>query len=219
MTELTPGAWAVLFGLGAFHGVNPAMGWLFAVARGLQEKSARAVWGALGPLAAGHFLAVAAAVGAAIAFGAFVPARLLRWPVAALLIGLGIRRLVRHRHPRYRGMRVGGWQLTVWSFLMATIHGAGLMVMPLFLGRPEGLAAGVPHLDAHGTAIVSEGMGIWVGLLGTTLHAASYLLVTAVLASVVYERLGVGLLRRAWINLDVIWASALIVTGVFTLFV
>src|SRR5215472_14250526 len=120
--------------LGAFHGINPGMGWLFAVALGMQERQQRAVWRALIPLTLGHGLAIGAVVLIAVAAGVVVPAVSLKLPVAVTLGALGVWRLVRHSHLTGGGMRVGMWGLTAWSFLMATCHGAGLMVLPVFLG-------------------------------------------------------------------------------------
>ncbi len=208
--------WALLFGLGAFHGINPAMGWLFAVARGLQEGSRRAAWGTVTPLAVGHFAAIGAAIAVVLLAGELISGEILRWPLAALLIGLGSYQLVRHRNPRYRGMRVGAWQLAVWSFLMASIHGAGLMVIPLFLSStaagygPEAMSVPMGH-PTWGNALV--------GLGATLVHGAGYLFVTALVAAIVYEKVGVGVLRKAWINLHLVWAVALIVTGGLTLLV
>ena len=125
--------WVGLLLLGAGHGINPAMGWLFAVALGLQEQRRRAVWRALAPLALGHALAIAVAVALAAALGAVLPIRSIQWIVAAALLSLGIFRLVRHRHLRWGGMRVGQRDLAVWSFLVASAHGAGLMALPLVL--------------------------------------------------------------------------------------
>ena len=168
--------WALLFGLGAFHGINPAMGWLFAVARGLQEGSRRAAWGTMAPLAAGHFAAIAAAVAVALLAGQIITGEILRWPLAALLIGLGSYQLVRHRNPRYRGMRVGPWQLAVWSFLMASMHGAGLMVIPLFLSPtpteygPEALIAAAGALTwTNGLRSIN-----WCGLTRSACHNTAY---------------------------------------------
>ena len=195
--------------LGAFHGINPGMGWLFAVALGMQERRRRAVLRALLPLGAGHALAVAGAIGAALAIGAAIPLADLRWPIAAMLIGLGVARFFRHRHPRWVGMRVGMGGLTVWSFLMATAHGAGLMVVPVFVGMS--MAGGHMH---HVPAAAGAHAG--TALLATGLHAVSYLAVSAFIALLVFEKVGVGILRRAWFNLDVIWAGALVATGVMT---
>jgi hypothetical protein len=200
---------AMLLALGAFHGLTPAMGWLFAVALGMQERRRRAVIRALLPLAAGHALAVGAAVAAALAVGAVMPTAELRWVVAGILGALGITRFIRHSHPRWAGMRVGMAGLTVWSFLMATAHGAGLMVVPIFVSMA--MADGGEH--AHHLA---PGISAGAALLATGLHAAGYLVVTALLALLVFEKLGVGVLRRAWFNVDLIWAWALLATGALT---
>ena len=205
-------SWAIVMGLGAFHGVNPGMGWLFAVALGMQERRRGAVLWALVPLAVGHALAVAAAVGVALLAGVVVPLDALRWGVAGVLVWLGAMRFVRHRHPRWAGMRVGMTKLTIWSFLMATAHGAGLMVVPVVVGLS--MADGGPHAHhLHSAAAVSAETAV----VASALHAASYLAVTAAIAMVVFEKLGVGILRRAWLNLDAFWAGALVVTGVVTL--
>src|SRR5687767_12284824 len=132
-SEITT-SWAMLIALGAFHGINPGMGWLFAVALGMQERRRGAVLRALVPLGAGHALAVAGSVGVALVLGAVVPIRELRWAIAGILVALSVMRFVRHRHPRWVGMRVSMGGLTLWSFLMASAHGAGLMVVPVFVG-------------------------------------------------------------------------------------
>jgi hypothetical protein len=203
-----------LAALGAGHGLNPGMGWLFAVALGMQEGAGGAVWRALPPLALGHALAVGAAVAVAVALGGLVPAEVLQWGVGGLLIGLGILRLVRHRHPRYGGMRVGFRELTIWSFLMATAHGAGLMVLPLVTGhRPSGAHA--MHLVRASLLPDPDGWG--AALLATATHSAGYLLVTGLIAVVVYHRLGLRMLRTLWLNVDVAWGGALVLTGVLTM--
>jgi hypothetical protein len=196
--------WLALLGLGAFHGINPGMGWLFAVALGLQERRRGAVMSALLPLGIGHALAVAAAVLIALLAGLIVPLAWLRWFVAATLVALGIVRLLWHRHPRWASMRVTFPMLTLWSFLMASAHGAGLMVVPFFLGMQITSSEHMHHVMAGtpGNAFVAVG-----------LHAASYLLVTAMVAFVVFEKVGVGILRKAWFNLDFVWAAALIGTA------
>jgi hypothetical protein len=211
MTNEMTTSWAILIGLGAFHGINPGMGWLFAVALGMQERHRGAVLRALVPLGAGHALAVAGAVGAALALGAVIPIGWLRWPTAGVLVLLGVLRFFRHRHRRWAGMRVSMVGLTLWSFLMATAHGAGLMVVPVFLGMSMADQGGHTHHMAE------TGAGAGTALFATGLHAVGYLAVTAFIAVLVFERLGVGILRRAWINLDVIWAAALIATGTLTL--
>jgi hypothetical protein len=202
------GSWAGLLALGAFHGVNPGMGWLFAVALGMQEGRRSAVWRAMFPLAAGHALAIAAALAAALLLGTVVPLQAMQWGVGGVLLVLGISRFFRHGHPRWVGMRVDSKDLTVWSFLMASAHGAGLMVLPLVLGE----AAGPHHHHMMHAAGASASSAVWA----TLIHSAGYLSVTAVLAVAIFEKLGLGLLRKAWINLDLVWAIALIVTSVAT---
>ncbi len=206
--------WLALLLLGAWHGINPAMGWLFAVALGLQERRGAAVWRALLPLALGHTLAIAGAIGLAALIGLVLPLEYLKWLVAATLLGFGVYRLFRHRHPRWGGMRVGAWDLTVWSFLMASAHGAGLMVLPFVLGIQLSMHAAAGHAG-H----VSGFADPVTGFLATLVHMAGYLVVTALVAWVVYERLGLRLLRQAWFNLDLVWAAALATTGCLTVLV
>ena len=221
MTATTVWPWAALALLGAVHGLNPGMGWLFAVARGLQERDRRAVWGALLPLAAGHALAIAVAIAVAAVLGLALPADGLRWMVAATLLVFGLVRLRRHRHPRGMGMRVGVGDLTLWSFLMATAHGAGLMALPFVLVATTSTTAVTSH-GAHGTAAVHAAAmaglshGAAAGLLSTLAHTGGYLLVLVLTATLVYERLGLRLLRTAWINLDLVWSVALTGTAVLT---
>jgi hypothetical protein len=204
-------SWAMLVVLGAFHGINPGMGWLFAVALGMQEGRRRAVLRALVPLGAGHALAVGVAVGAALAIGFAIPRAWLRWPIAGLLVWFGVLRFFGHSHPRCAGMRVSMSRLTLWSFLMATAHGAGLMVVPVFLGMSM-IGAG-----EHASHLAAASADTGLALFATGMHAIGYMAVTAVVALVVFEKLGVGILRRAWINLDLIWSAALVATGTLTL--
>jgi hypothetical protein len=211
-SEMTT-SWGMLVALGAFHGINPGMGWLFAVALGMQERRRGAVLRALVPLCAGHALAVAFAVGAALAIGFVIPLAWLRWPIAGVLVSLGARRVFRHRHRRWAGMRVSMSGLAVWSFLMATAHGAGLMVVPVFMGMSTSGAG--EH--AHRMPAAAAGAGAGAAFFATGLHAVGYLAVTAFVAVLVFEKLGVGILRRAWFNLDAIWSAALIATGTLTL--
>jgi hypothetical protein len=213
--------WLALAGLGAGHGLNPGMGWLFAVALGMQEGRTRAVWRALPPLALGHALAVAAAVLAAAVLGRFLPPEALGWIVGGMLLGLGTLRLLRHRHSRYGGMRVGFHELTIWSFLMATAHGAGLMVLPLLVrgsnaGSTPGLSGGHAMHLAQASMVPLSGP-LATGAWATALHSSGYLLVTGLIAVVVYRKLGLRMLRTMWINLDVIWGGALVVTGAMAL--
>jgi hypothetical protein len=203
-----PNSWSLLLFLGAFHGVNPGMGWLFAVALGMQENRSSAVWRALLPIGIGHACAVAAVVLLGVLAGVVLPIDALRWPVAAFLMLLGVLRLFRHRHPRWGSMRIGFGGLTVWSFLIATAHGAGLMVLPVWLH----MSAAAGGHSAHGGGASS----VAAGLAATAVHSGSYLIVTAAIAWIVFHKLGVGLLRKAWINVDLIWAVALIASGGLT---
>jgi hypothetical protein len=201
--------WVTLALLGAWHGLNPGMGWLFAVSRGLQERRGGAVAAALPPIALGHALAIAVALGVLAIGKASVPATPLRWATAAILIGFGVTRLFQHRHPRWVGMRVGFRDLTLWSFLMATAHGAGLMLLPLFVADATDASCHA-HAGLH-----LSGVGGYVG--ATLLHTAAMLLVTGAVAIVVYYRLGLSLLRRAWFNVDWLWSLALVLAGAFAL--
>lgn len=205
-------SWAPMIALGAWHGINPGMGWLFAVALGLQEQRGAAVWKALTPLAIGHALAVLSAVTMAGALGLMVPADALRWLVGAVLVGFGVSRLIRRRHPRFGGMRVGSWDLVVWSALMASAHGAGLMVVPFVLDSTSAMAT---HVDGAHMAGVATGLGA-AGVSATVVHTLAYLVLTGLLAVLVYERLGLRRLKQVWINLDLVWGIALVVTGVLT---
>lgn len=201
--------------LGAYHGLNPAMGWLFAVALGMQERKGSAIARSLVPIAAGHALAIGSVVLMAMLLGMMLPLVVIRYVVAGLLVGLGIYCLVQHRHARWVRMRVGFRDLTVWSFLMASAHGAGLMVMPVLLGgstvEAQGGMAGHNHLSAAASPLT--------GMLATAAHTVAYLAVTGLLAWVVYQKLGLALLRRTWLNFDLVWAAALIATGLITLLI
>jgi hypothetical protein len=213
--------WLSLLLLGAVHGINPAMGWLFAVGRGLQERDRRAVWRALGPLAVGHALAIGVAVLLALALGRVLPLGWLRWLVAAALLAAGLRGLLRHRHVRLGGMHVSARALTAWSFLMASAHGAGLMVLPFILGATAPAPTVALHHHHMGTMAAPANSALAAGLGDVDLiavaaplvHTLGYLLVTVAVAVVVYEKVGLRILRRAWINLDAAWAVALVATA------
>ena len=218
MTHFALWPWAALFLLGAYHGVNPGMGWLFAVALGMQKKSAAAVWQSLVPIAAGHFVAIGVVVvGAAIA-GAVLPLRYVKIAAACVLLAFGLYRLIRKSHPRWGGMQIGFRDLSIWSFLMASAHGAGFMLLPVLLKMSALHAAAdfgdsAHHLHALGFS------GPWTASIALLVHTLGYLLVTGLVAFVVYVRLGLDVLRKAWVNLDLIWAVALIATAGFTLLI
>lgn len=198
--------------LGAYHGINPGMGWLFAVALGMQEQKGSAVARSLVPIALGHALAIGVVVLAAAFLGMALPREAIRYPVAALLVGLGVYSLVGHYHPRWVRMKVGFRDLTVWSFLMASAHGAGLMVVPVLLGSSTVEAA--DRIAGHHHM---SGATPGAALLATAIHTAAYLAVTGLIAWVVYTKVGLAVLRKAWLNLNVAWAIALVVTGLAVL--
>jgi len=197
--------WPALALLGAYHGLNPAMGWLFAVALGMQEKSARGVVRSLAPIALGHAGAIGVVVLLAGLVEIVVPLFYVKIAVAGLLIALGLYLIVRSRHFGWGGMQVGFRDLTIWSFLMASAHGAGLMVLPVVLGLSR-----AEHAQMHADSAIT---GAWA----TLVHTAAYLAATAVIALVVYQKVGLALLRKAWLNLDLLWAVALMATGCFAL--
>jgi hypothetical protein len=206
--------WLALLGLGAFHGINPGMGWLFAVALGLQERRRSAVWKALPPIAVGHALSVGLIVGLLALIHANIPDEALRWLAAAALVGFGIFKLARARHPKWVGMRVGFGDLTLWSFLMATAHGAGLMLLPIFVGT---MNHGQGHRAHSGHGPNQELLGNpALATVAVAVHTLGHLLVAGLVAAIVYEKLGVRILQRAWFNFDLAWAGALIVSGLVT---
>jgi len=216
MSETMSWPWAVLFALGAYHGINPGMGWLFAVALGMQEKSSRAVWRALLPISVGHAVSIGVVVALAGLAQTVLPMRSLKIGAAVMLFAFGCYHLLRHRHPRYGGMQVGFGDLAIWSFLMASAHGSGLMVLPVLFGmHGENFGSG-STVSMHHACLGAMG-GSTANLAAVFVHTLGYLLVTASVAWVVYEKLGLALLRKAWLNLDLIWAVALVVTGCFVL--
>ena len=210
MIHVQPWAWATLFLLGAYHGINPAMGWLFAAALGLQKQNDRAVWQSLMPIATGHVLAIGLVVLVAVLAGGVLPLHVIRIGVVFLLVGFGVYRIAGKGHPRWGGMQVGFRDLTIWSFLMASAHGAGFMLLPVLLGMS---VTGADH-DLHAMALP----GVASQLLAITVHTLGYLLLTGAIAWVVYKWWGLSLLRKAWLNLDLVWAMALIATAGLTLF-
>jgi hypothetical protein len=211
--ELSSTALWMMLLLGAYHGINPGMGWLFAVALGMQEQKGSAVVRSLIPIAIGHALAIGSVVLMAAVLGMTLPLTAIRYSVAAILIGLGIYSLVRHQHPRWVRMQVGFRDLTVWSFLTASAHGAGLMVVPVLLHsntvEAQGQMAAPNHMAPAGSPLA--------GMLATGVHTIAYLAVTGLVAWVVYRKLGLALLRKTWFNFDLIWAAALVATGLVTL--
>lgn len=203
--------------LGAYHGVNPGMGWLFAVARGLQEGRRQAVVASLLPIAIGHEAAIALVVVAVSALQLLASPAELRLLAALFLACFAVYRLwKRTAHPRGFGMRVGPVRLAAWSFLMSTAHGAGLMLVPLLFAWPAVSGGHSGPISDHDLAL---GTGLLAGraLLAATVHTLAMLSVMGVVAVVVYDRLGLRLLRRNWFNLDLAWTVALFGAAAVTL--
>jgi hypothetical protein len=224
MRLLSP--WLILFGLGAYHGINPAMGWLFAVALGLQEKSRRAVLKALPPIALGHALSIGIVAGVLWLGRASLPERPLHYAAGAILLAFALYRLIRSRHPKWVGMRVGFRDLTLWSFLMATSHGAGLMLVPVLLAwrLPDAARlAATANLKSHtghfALTQLPNSLSTFQWAAAVTVHTLGYLLVALLVALVVYEKLGVAVLRRAWFNLDLVWVFALMLSAVWVVLI
>jgi hypothetical protein len=228
------GAWPyVLLGLlGAYHGLNPAMGWLFAVGLGLQERSRGAVLRSLLPIALGHECSILLVAALVLGLGVVADSTVLHVGAGLSLIGFGVFRFVKpHAHFRWTKMRVNRRELSWWSFLMATAHGAGLMVAPVLIGAGAassaqadqmampGMHMGSPVVHDHELMHVqSASLSLPGSALGLLLHVTSMVLVMGVVAVVVYDRLGVRVLRRAWVNTEWLWAGAFVLAGVVTLF-
>ncbi|MGC9670765.1 hypothetical protein ACNTMW_29985 [Planosporangium sp. 12N6] len=206
---MTGWQWLALAGLGAFHGLNPGMGWLFAVAIGFQERSRAALLRACAPIAAGHAASVLVVAGLVGVFQSVLATRLVAIGGGTVLVGFGLWRALSTRHFRWAGMRLSPAQLMAWSFLMSSIHGAGLMLLPVLVAGPAP-AAGHHHLAA------AAGASLWTGLAATAVHTVAMVGVAGVVALVVYEVVGLGILRTAWVNLDRVWAYALVGAGVAT---
>jgi hypothetical protein len=198
-------SWTLVLLLGTWHGLNPAMGWLFATALGLQERRASAVVQALPPIVLGHAASVAVVLALAAGAERLVSPEALRWGGAALLLGYATLLALRRTHPRRVGMRLGTGGLFVWSFVMASSHGAGLMLLPVLLALP---GAGGAHVH-HGVA--ADGSAVLV------VHTAAVLLSMTTAALLAFRLSGVGFLRRAWFNTDMIWSGALAASGIVVL--
>lgn len=213
--------WVVLVLLGGFHGLNPAMGWLFAVALGLQERRLKAVGTALIPISVGHAVAIA---GIAVPFALIqivIPRELMLITVGMALMAYALYKVAtRFRHPRWVGMRVRQRELIGWSALMASAHGAGLMLVPALAHltadpQPAAMAAsGHAHHMQHGG---DTGESLSFALAAVGLHTLAMIAVMGMLALVVYRWVGVEILRKAWINLDLIWTGSLLLAGGITL--
>jgi hypothetical protein len=208
--------WLVMAGLGAYHGANPAMGWLFAVSLGMQDKDRRSVTRALIPIAIGHELSIALVALLVISLGVLTDTTALHVGAAVALIAFGIFRFAKPRaHFRWVKGKVNRRELTWWSFLMSTAHGAGLIVAPVLIGSSAAQAS-----TGHDHAVQDMKLGLLsipqTGL-AIMLHVGTMLVVMGVIALLVYEKLGVRVLRKTWVNSDHLWASAFVFAGALTL--
>jgi hypothetical protein len=201
--------WLVLIALGAFHGLNPAMGWLFAVALGLYRQSRKVVLVSLVPIALGHAASIAVVVYAVVVLGMAIDAATFRILSGVLLIAWGVYHFAYgHRHRLRIGLRTGLIGLFAWSFVMATAHGAGMMLIPVLMPLAE---AGEHAHHMPATASLS------VATLAVVVHSLAMLVTTGAVALVVYQWVGLDFLRRGWINLDLVWTAALIGMGLWLL--
>jgi hypothetical protein len=209
--------WILLGLLGAYHGVNPAMGWLFAVSIGMQERSRRAVLRSLLPIALGHECSIVLVAILVLGLGVLTDTTVLHLAAGIALVAFGIFRFLKPRaHFRWTKMRVNRRELSWWSFLMSTAHGAGLMVAPVLIGASATSTAEAS--DHELTHVQMASQNIPLGALALVMHVATMVLVMGVIAVVVYEKLGVAILRQAWINTEWVWAGAFVLAGLLTLF-
>jgi hypothetical protein len=205
--------WLTVIASGLYHGVNPGMGWPLAVSAGLMDKRPRALAAALVPLAAGHLLAMLAVM-LPFAFLLALVAwqRQIRIAASLLLIGFGVFRLVERRHPRALA-RIRSSQLALWSFVVAIAHGAGLMLVPIYLGlcRQASLDAG----DRAASSLVNANLEMAV--LVAAVHAAAMIAAGGSLAFLTFRYLGLQFISRSWFNLDLLWAVSLVLVGTIAL--
>ncbi|MET8231743.1 hypothetical protein ABZS77_13850 [Micromonospora sp. NPDC005298] len=206
---MTVATLATLAALGAFHGLNPAMGWLFAVARGLQERSPSALLRSLPPIAAGHLASVGIVAALVTATRSVTASTALAVAGGVLLVAFGLWRLLSERHFRWAGMRLSAAQLAGWSFLMSSAHGAGLMLLPVLVAEPVS--------GGHSGHLAAAPVGALSGLAAAGVHTVAMLGTALVIAMLVYQVFGVGVLRRAWFNVDRLWAGVLVAAGLVTL--
>jgi hypothetical protein len=204
--------WLAVIASGLYHGVNPGMGWPLAVSAGLMEKSPRALLAALLPLSTGHWLAMLVVL---LPFSLLLVLAewRLRIQIAAslLVIGYGVFLFARSRHPRALA-RIKPGQLGLWSFAIAMAHGAGLMLVPIYLGLCQ---AGTGWSHEKFGALVSSDLGMAV--LVAAVHAAAMIAAGGTIAWLVYRYLGLKFVSRSWFNLDAVWAASLILAGAVSL--
>jgi hypothetical protein len=223
---VTGGQIAALAALGAFHGLNPAMGWLFAVARGMQEGSRRVLLASLPPIAAGHLASVAIVAAVVSATESVVAGSVVGVAGGVVLVGFGLWRLLSERHFRWAGMRLTSRQLAGWSFLMSSAHGAGLMLLPVLAtaGSRHGMHMAAAAAGGHGMHMAAPAAGVegtpaaaLQGLAAAGVHSVAMFAVMAACAVLVHEYVGLRILRRAWFNVDRLWAAVMVAAGVLTI--
>lgn len=193
-------------GLGLFHGINPAMGWLFALSYGLQEKSRRSIVRSLVWIVIGHEAAVLPSALVITLFASQVSRGVAMGVVTVALLVFGLVLLLRPRHFRWVGMRLRPWQLAWWSFLMSTVTGAGLMLAPVLLSTTGGAGQ---HTHGAGSLTGDLGAAVQIALV----HAAGMAFAAGAVALIVYQTVGLRILRTHWVNLDRVWAIAFVVAG------
>lgn len=204
-------AWVTLALLGAWHGLNPGMGWLFAVAQGFGERSRLALLRALGPIAAGHAASIFVVAGLVSALQSVVATRAVAIGGGAVLAGFGLWRALSQHHYRWTGMRLSPLQLSAWSFLMSSIHGAGLMLVPFLV--TGAIDTGAHHHDDAASATSP----LWGGFLATAVHTTGMIATAGAVALLVYQAVGLRLLNASSsATLDRIWAIALVGAGIAT---
>jgi hypothetical protein len=208
------GQLAALIALGAFHGLNPAMGWLFAVARGMQERSRRVLLTSLPPIAAGHLASVAIVAAVVSATESVLAANVVGIAGGLVLVGFGLWRLLSERHFRWARMRLSTTQLAGWSFLMSSAHGAGLMLLPVLATTT--VATRMDH-PMPGARLNGTPAAALEGLAAAGVHTLAMFAVMAACALIVYEFVGVNILRKAWFNMDKIWAGVMVGAGALTI--
>ena len=214
MDSLWP--WVLVALLGAYHGLNPAMGWLFAVALGMQEGDRRAVLRALPPIAVGHEASIVLAAALVLGLGLLADTSVLHMGAGIALFAFGIFRFIKPRaHFRWVKARVSRGELAWWSFLMSTAHGAGLMVAPVLIGAGAGTAEAQDHAIA---AAQDQGLSLLGSGIAVVLHVGAMLAVMGLLALLVFDRWGLSVLRKGWVNLDAVWAGAFVLAGAITFF-
>ena len=192
------------------------MGWLFAVALGMQERSRRAVLRSLVPIAIGHEASIVLVAVLVVGLGLLADTHALHVGAGIALIAFGVFRFARPRaHFRWTKLQVNRRELGWWSFLMSTAHGAGLMVAPVLIGAGATAEASANDSVEHVQGVLDAPL---MGGLALLLHVTSMMLVMAVVAVVVYEKLGVAILRQAWLNTEWLWAGAFVIAGFVTLF-